>query len=119
MDLQNLIAALKAASNGATVNVTINVTGEPAVETPAMPDTDSRSSSYLPDTDFAVGDEVVICHQKKDGTGTKHVAGEVMEILQRDDIGCYTRVLGDNGKHYRIGLHYDEERLGSKAIVMD
>lgn len=109
MDLQKLIAALKAASNGATVNVTINVT----------PDTDSRSSSYLPDTDFAVGDEVVICHQKKDGTGTKHVAGEVIEILQRDDIGWYTRVLGDNGKHYRIGLHYDEERLGSKAIVMD
>lgn len=108
MDLQKLIAALKAASNGATVNVTINVTGEPAVETPAMPD-----------TDFAVGDEVVICHQKKDGTGTKHVAGEVIEILQRDDIGWYTRVLGDNGKHYRIGLHYDEERLGSKAIVMD
>ena len=107
LDLQNLINALQAASNG---NVTINVTvtNEPTMVTPE-----------LPDTDFAIGDEVVICHQKKDGTGTKHTSGTVIEILQKDDIGWYTRVAGDNGKHYRIGLHYDEERLGSKAIVMD
>ena len=108
LDLQKLIASLQAASNA---NVTINVT---------FNDTDATTRGVeLPDTDFAVGDEVVICHQKKDGSGTKHTSGEVIEILQKDDIGWYTRVLGDNGKHYRIGLHYDEERLGSKAIVME
>lgn len=107
MDLQKLIAALKAASNGATVNVTVNVTGEPAVTTP-----------QLPDTDFDIGDRVVICHTRRDGNPI-HTAGEVIEIQKQDDKGWYTRVLGDNGKHYRIGLHYDEPRLGSKAIVLE
>lgn len=107
MDLQKLIKALQASStDGATINITVNVVQpEPEPE--------------LPDTDFEVGDEVVICHQKKDGTGTKHTSGTVIETLQKDENGWYTRVLGDNGKHYRIGLHYDEERLGSKAIVME
>lgn len=107
MDLQKLIKALQASStDGATINITVNVVQpEPEPE--------------LPTTDFEVGDEVVICHQKKDGTGTKHTGGTVIETLQKDENGWYTRVLGDNGKHYRIGLHYDEERLGSKAIVME
>lgn len=102
MDLQKLIAALKAASNGATVNVTVNVTDTP----------------QLPDTDFDIGDRVVICHTRRDGN-TIHTGGEVIEIQQQDDKGWYTRVLGENGKHYRIGLHYDEVRLGSKAIVLE
>ena len=46
MDLQKLIAALQAASNGATVNVTVNVTGAPVVETPQLPDTDFDIWSY-------------------------------------------------------------------------
>ena len=107
MDLQKLIAALQAASNGATVNVTVNVTGAPVVETP-----------QLPDTDFDIGDRVVICHTRRDGN-TIHTGGEVIEIQKQDDKGWYTRVLGENGKHYRIGLHYDEVRLGSKAIVLE
>lgn len=108
MDLQKLIAALQAASNGGTVNVTVNVTGEPAIDTPE-----------LPDTDFEIGDRVVICHQRRGEDSPIHTGGEVIEVLQKDDIGWYTRVLGDNGKHYRIGLHYDEPRLGSKAIVLE
>ena len=108
MDLQRLIAALQAAShNNINVNITVTptVSGEPdAVE--------------LPDTDFDIGDRVIICHTRHDGT-TIHTAGEVIEIQQQDDKGYYTRVLGENGKHYRIGLHYDEVRLGSKAIVLD
>lgn len=116
MDLQRLIAALQAASNN---NINVNITVTPAVSgEPELPDTDSQSSSYLPDTDFDIGDRVIICHTKHDGT-TIHTAGEVIEIQQQDDKGYYTRVLGENGKHYRIGLHYDEVRLGSKAIVLD
>lgn len=108
MDLQTLMNALKANTNA---NVTINVTFN---DTPAAP-----AAPVLPDTDFDIGDRVVICHQKKDGSGTKHTGGTVIEIQKQDDKGWYTRVEGDNGKHYRIGLHYDEERLGSKAIVLD
>lgn len=104
MDLQRLIAALQAASNN---NINVNITVTPAVETPE-----------LPDTDFDIGDRVIICHTRQDGT-TIHTAGEVIEIQQQDDKGYYTRVLGENGKHYRIGLHYNEARLGSKAIVLD
>ena len=105
MDLQKLMENIK---NGA--NVTINVTFTDAPATPATP--------VLPDTDFDIGDRVVVCHQKKDGSGTKHTSGTVIEIQKQDDKGWYTRVEGDNGKHYRIGLH-DEERLGSKAIVLE
>lgn len=110
MDLQKLIAALQAASNGGTVNVTVNVTGEPMEDT---------VTAVLPDTDFDIGDRVVICHQRRGEDSPIHTGGEVIEVLQKDDIGWYTRVLGDNGKHYRIGLHYDEARLGSKAIVLE
>lgn len=121
MDLQRLIAALQAAShNNINVNITVTpaVSGEPDATTPELPDTDSQSSSCLPDTDFDIGDRVIICHTRHDGT-TIHTAGEVIEVCQKDDKGYYTRVLGENGKHYRIGLHYDEVRLGSKAIVLD
>lgn len=105
MDILTLIKALQGASN---VDVTINVTKTEPEPTPT-----------LPDTDFAVGDEVLVCHIKKDGSGTKHVVGTVTDILQKDDVGYYTRVLGENGKHYRIGLKFNEERLGSKAIVLE
>ena len=122
MDLQRLIAALQAASNN---NINVNITVTPAVsgesdavETSELPDTDSQSSSCLPDTDFDIGDRVIICHTRQDGN-TIHTAGEVIEIQQQDDKGYYTRVLGENGKYYRIGLHYNEARLGSKAIVLD
>lgn len=108
MDLQRLIAALQAASNN---NINVNIT-----VTPELPD--EPAGAPLPDTDFDIGDRVIICHTRHDGT-TIHTAGEVIEVCQKDDKGYYTRVLGENGKHYRIGLHYDEVRLGSKAIVLD
>ena len=108
MDLQKLIAALQAASNS---SVNINVTVTPVVS-------GEPEEVELPDTDFDIGDRVVICHQRKD-CNTIHTGGEVIEIQKQDDKGWYTRVLGDNGKHYRIGLHYDEPRLGSKAIILE
>lgn len=111
MDINTLIAALQGATN-VNLNITITQTE------PELPETDSRSSSY-PSTDFEEGDRVLVCHTRKDGTGTKHTLGTVIEVLQKDENGWYTRVAGDNGKHYRIGLKYDEERLGSKAIVLD
>lgn len=111
MDLQKLIAALQAAYNGSTINVTVNVAGEPEVAEPEV--------SALPETDFNIGDRVVICHQRHDSDSPIHTGGEVIEVLQKDDKGWYTRVLGDNGKYYRIGLKYDEPRLGSKAIILE
>lgn len=66
------------------------------------------------DTDFDIGDRVMVCHIKKDGT-SKHTDGTVTEI-DSDDFGPYVRVTGDNGKHYRCGLHMNEERKGSKII---
>lgn len=116
MDINTLIAALQGATN---VNLNITITQTEPVDEPQLPETDSLSSSYLPDTDFEEGDRVLVCHTRKDGTGTKHTLGTVIEVLQKDENGWYTRVAGDNGKHYRIGLKYDEERLGSKAIVLD
>lgn len=109
-DMDKLIAAVRGSvsdSANVTVNVNINVADAPAAE------------PVMPDTDFAVDDRVIICHVKKDGTGPKHTTGTVIEILQQDDDGWYTRVLGDNGKHYRIGLKYDEARKGTKAIVLE
>lgn len=107
LDLKKLIKQLQADANS---NVTINITVTPA---------DVSDTPQLPDTDFAIGDRVVICHQRRGCDSPIHTSGEVIEILQQDDKGWYTRVLGDNGKHYRIGLHYDEVRLGSKAIVLE
>ena len=104
MDINALIAALQGASTSSNINVNITVT-------PATPTADE-----LPYTDFNVGDEVFVCHTKKDGTGTKHTWGTVIEVLGKDDKGWYTRVEGFNGKHYKTGLVYDEARLGSKIV---
>lgn len=76
---------------------------------------DEPVAEPLPDTDFEVGDRVVVCHTKKNGD-TIHPTGEVIETLGKDDKGWYTRVLGDNGKHYRTGLKMDEARFRSKII---
>ena len=108
MTLQDLMNQLKANSN-VTINVTFNTDTVPVAE----------PTPVLPDTDFDIGDRVVICHQRKDADSPIHTGGEVIEVCQKDDKGWYTRVLGDNGKHYRIGLHYDEVRLGSKAIILE
>ena len=72
------------------------------------------------DTDFVVGQAVLICHKKKDTGEIFHVRGVVTDILQHDEHGSYTRVAGENGKHYRAGLHVDEERHGTRiATILD
>lgn len=67
------------------------------------------------DTDFEVGDRVLVHHISRDGTEI-FISGEVVETLCKDDIGYYTRILGDNGNHYRTGLNMNEERLNTKVI---
>lgn len=97
LNIDELIAKLQA--TGITINV-INVN-----------DTDDGTL----DTDFAVGDRVMLCHVKKDGTGTKHTDGTV-DSIDTDDFGPYVRVTGDNGKHYRCGLKMYEVRKGTQII---
>lgn len=111
LDIDALIARLqKDTSANITINV-INVNQD-------VDDVDDDDDDGF-DTDFDIGYRVMICHVKKDGTGTKHTDGTVTEI-DSDDFGPYVRVTGDNGKHYRCGLHLDEERKGSKIIrVLD
>lgn len=102
LNIDELIAKLQ--STGANVNINIINVG--------VDDTDVDDT---PDTDFAIGDRVLVCHIKKDGSGSLHTDGTVSDIAQ-DDTGWYVRVDGDNGKHYRCGLHLDEVRKGTQII---
>lgn len=108
LDIKKLIADLQSAGTG-SVTININISNDNVFD----------AAPVMPDTDFKVGDRVIICHTKKDGTGTKHTYGTVTDVLQQDDKGWYTRVAGDNGCHYRAGLKFDMERLGSKIISLD
>lgn len=72
-----------------------------------------------PDTDFAVGDNVIVCHRRKDGVTSTHTSAIVTEILQQDEYGWYTRATGANGKHYKAGLKWDEERKGTRFVELD
>ena len=96
LDTKDLIKLIKSGAN-ITVNVTVNV---PTI-----------------DTDFTVGDRVLVCHRRKDGTPV-HTFGDVTEI-DTDDVGDYVRVTGDNGKHYKCGTHYNEVRKGTCIVMMD
>lgn len=109
-NIQDLINQIQAAATAGTpvINI-INITNTPDT---VIEDADEVVEL---DTDFAVGDEVLVCHTRKDGSGTIHPTGRVTEI-DVDDKGPYVRVTGDNGKHYRCGLKLDEERSGSKII---
>lgn len=110
MNIQDLIAQIQAAANGATGNVTINVN----LNQPEMvADVADDDTPDLPDTDFSIGDYVDVYHLRKDGVTVTHTTGTVIETQGCDDKGWYTRVEGDNGKHYKTGLHYNEARLGS------
>ena len=103
-NIDELIAKLQATgtTGGVTINV-INVNDDAVVD--AVED----------DTDFQVGDRVMLCHVKKDGTGTKHTDGTV-DSIDTDDFGPYVRVTGDNGKHYKCGLKLYEVRKGTQII---
>ena len=107
MDVKDLIKLIKA---GATVNVDVTVGADGSAGTDVQ-------ITQQPDCDFEVGDNVLVCHIRKDGSRV-HCYGEVTEIDQ-DDKGWYVRVTGDNGKHYRCGMHYNEERLGSMIVELD
>jgi ketosteroid isomerase-like protein len=106
-DLNNLIKQLQAAKENC--NITVNI---------YTADADAVEEVETPDTDFSVGDRVYVCHIRKDGTGTIHVKGTVTDVLQQDEDGWYTRVEGDNGKHYRTGIVFDETRKGSKIFAL-
>ena len=101
-NLNDLINLIRGAAN-VTINVNISEGADPRC---AEPDTS------LPETDFDEGDRVLVCHVRKNGDRV-HTVGTVIEACGHDDKGWYTRVEGDNGKHYRAGLTYNEERLGT------
>lgn len=111
MTLQDLIASIQAAANG-NVTLNINIQGGADLSTDIVDDADDEL-----DTDFEVGDRVLVCHIRHDGTRV-HTNGTV-DSIGTDDKGPYVRVTGDNGKHYRCGLHYDEERLGSMIVTVE
>lgn len=110
-DIKKLMADIQgAAGAGSVVNVTINVASSDVAPAPVAP--------AMPDTDFAVGDEVLVCHVRKNGERV-HTVGTVDTVLGQDDKGWYTRVTGDNGKHYRAGLLFNQERLGTVIYQLD
>lgn len=119
-NIDDLIAQIKAAASvdgAVTVNININ---QPTVNTPVVDDVVVDDAPVaLPDTDFDIDDRVLVCHICKDGVTRKHTMGTVIEVQGQDDKGFYTRVLGDNGKHYCTGLKYNEERLGSMIVMLD
>ena len=112
MTLQDLIASIQAAANG-NVTLNINIQGGADLSTDIIDDDPVDDL----DTDFDIGDRVLVCHIRHDGTRV-HTNGTV-DSIGTDDKGPYVRVTGDNGKHYRCGLHYDEERLGSMIVTVE
>lgn len=115
-DIQKLIAAIQAASLGVDGGITINLNLNQPIVAPVEDDVDDAPAA--PDTDFEVNDRVWICHIRKNGERV-HTVGTVDTVLGHDDKGWYTRVTGDNGKHYRAGLKYNEERLGTVICQLD
>lgn len=112
MNINDLIKLVQGDNKAININVTVNIDPAAADTVDDTPATDSAFGSSLPATDFEEGDRVLVCHIRKDGTRV-HTVGTVIEAAGKDDKGYYTRVLGDNGNHYRAGLKYDEERLGT------
>lgn len=114
LNLEQLLDALKSnKSKNVTVNIFINNDTDFADD---VDDVDEAPD--LPDTDFEVDDRVLVCHVRKNGDRV-HTVGTVIETCGYDDKGWYTRVLGDNGKHYRAGLTYNAERLGTIIYQLD
>ena len=104
MNINDLIKLIQGDNKALNINVTVSV--DPAVADIIADEVDDV------DTDFEEGERVLVCHIRKDGTRV-HTVGTVIEAAGEDDRGYYTRVLGDNGNHYRAGLKYNEERLGT------
>lgn len=109
MNINDLVKLIQGNYKNININVTFNT--DPVEE--VVDDTPA-----LPDTDFEVGDRVLVCHIRKNGERV-HTVGTVDTVRGKDDKGWYTRVTGDNGKHYRAGLEFDEERLGTVIYRLD
>lgn len=105
MNINDLIKLIQGDNKALNINVTVSVD-------PAVADVIADDVVDDVDTDFEEGDRVLVCHIRKDGERV-HTVGTVIEAAGEDDRGYYTRVLGDNGNHYRAGLKYNEERLGT------
>lgn len=113
MNILDFIKTLQDNTSGdITINININGTDVPADDVVDEP------VAETPDTDFNLGDTVLVCHVRKSGERV-HTVGEVIEVLGHDDKGWYTRVLGSNGKHYRAGLKFNEERLGTIIYTIE
>lgn len=113
LNLEQLIQKLTSnKSDNITVNIYVNndVLVDDVDDTPDTPN--------VPETDFEVDDRVLVCHIRKNNDRV-HTVGTVIETCGHDDKGWYTRVLGDNGKHYRAGLKYNDERLGTIIYQLD
>ena len=105
-NIDDLIAKLQSSDTAGKVVINvINVNNDVVVD----------DDDDVLDTDFQVGNRVMLCHVKKDGTGTKHTDGTV-DSIDTDEFGPYVRVTGDNGKHYRCGLKMYEVRKGTQII---
>ena len=114
MNILDFIKSLQGATTGnITVNINVNSVDDDIADT-----FDDDVVDDTPYTDFSVGDKVLVCHIRKDGERV-HTVGEVIETLGHDDKGWYTRVLGNNGKHYRAGLTFNEERVGTIIYTLE
>ena len=105
MNINDLIKLIQAGN--VTVNVSVTTTS-PIVE----------ETVEEVETDFDLDDRVLVCHIRKNGERV-HTVGTVIEVAGKDDVGYYTRILGDNGNHYRAGLKFNEERLGTVIYELD
>ena len=112
----NILDFIKTLQANTTGNVTININVKDFDDDDVYDISDVFEDT--PDTDFSIGDRVLICHIRKTGERV-HTVGEVIEVLGHDDKGWYTRLLGSNGKHYRAGLKFNEERLGTIIYTLD
>lgn len=115
IDIKKLIEDLKKDGNNVVISIFESSSSSPS--SPSSPVVEAPAPVVLPATDFKVGDKVFVCHIAKDGN-TKHTRGEVIEVQRKDEDGWYTRILGDNGKHYRTGLKVDEARKNSKVVYI-
>lgn len=111
LNIQDLIQQIQGAT--ATGGVVINIinTGTDFVQ-PVEDNVVAEEEVY--DFDFDIDDEVFVHHVRRNGEEV-FVDGKVIEV-GHDDFGPYTRVLGDNGKHYKAGASLGEERKGTRII---
>lgn len=118
----NILDFIKSLQDATTGNITVNI-NVASVDDDDVYDIsdvfdDTLPEPEAPDTDFDIDDKVLVCHIRKDGERV-HTVGRIIEVLGHDDKGWYTRVLGANGKHYRAGLKFNEERLGTIIYTLE